>query len=77
MENILKQLRSTFPSSQVLTRPDFIKYNKYLHDRFVIVLVGKASNYFGIVCRKCYLKMINKELGVSNDETISRNNVYK
>ena len=36
---ILKQLPSKFPSSQILNRPEVIKYIQYLHDRFVIVPV--------------------------------------
>ena len=36
---IVKQLPSKFPSSQILNRPEVIKFIQYLHDRFVIVPV--------------------------------------
>ena len=37
-------------------------YIKYLHKRFVIVPVDKASNKFGIVCKKFYLKIMKENL---------------
>ena len=52
-------------------------YIKFLHDRFVIVPVDKASNNFGIVCKKFYLEVIKNELGISNDGNIIGNKVYK
>ena len=73
---ILKQLPSKFPSSQILNRPEVIKYIQYLHDRFVIVPADKASNNFGIVCKKFYLEVIQKELGISYDGNIIGNKVY-
>ena len=73
---ILKQLPSKFPSSQILNRPEVIKYIQYLHDRFVIVPVDKASNNFGIVCKKFYLEVIQKELGISYDGNIIGNKEY-
>ena len=57
---IVKQLPSKFPSSQLLNRPEVIKYIQYLHDRFVIVPADKASNDFGIMCNKFYLEVIQK-----------------
>ena len=55
MKLILKQLPSKFTSSELLNRPEVIKYVQYLHDRFVIVPVDKASTNFGIVYKKFYL----------------------
>ena len=60
----------------VFNRPDVIKYIQYLHDRFVIVPVDKASNNFGTVCKKFYLEVIQKELGISHNGDIFGNNVY-
>ena len=38
--------------------------------------VDKASNNFGIVCKKCYLEVIQKELGISYNGNIIGNKVY-
>ena len=73
---ILKQLPSKFPSSQILNGPEVPKYIQYLHDKFVIGPVDKASNNFGIVCKKFYLEIIQKELGISYNGNISCNKVY-
>ena len=51
------------------------KYINFLHDRFVIVPVDMASNNFGVVCKKCYLYVIENELDISNDGTIIGNKV--
>ena len=48
----------------------------YLHDRFVIVPMDKASNNFGIVRKSFYLDVIKNELGIS-DGNIIGNTVYK
>ena len=34
-----------------MDQPEVHQYINYLHDRFVIVPVDKASNNFGIVCK--------------------------
>ena len=47
---------------------------KFLHDKFVIIPVDRASNKFGIVCKNFYLDVIKNELGISNDGS---NKVYK
>ena len=51
--------------------PEVHQYMNYLHDRFVIVPVDKASNNFGIVCKSFYLDVIKNELGISDDDNIS------
>ena len=45
--------------------------------RFVIVPVDKASNIFGIVCKKFYLNVIKNEFDISNDGNVIGNKVYK
>ena len=72
-----KSLPGTFKSSCILDKPEVRTYIKFLHDRFVIVPVDKASNNFGIVCKKFYLEVIKNELGISNDGNIIGNKVYK
>ena len=72
----IKKLPHEFKSCQILKQPDIVKYIEDLHDRFVIVPIDKASNNFGIVCKKFYLDTVKKELGIS-DEGIIGNKVYK
>ena len=72
IEKTLKCLPNTLKSSHMLDKPEVCKYINFLHDRFVIVPVDKASNNFVIVCKK-YLDVIKNELGISNDGKISGN----
>ena len=60
-----------------MDRPEVRQYINYLHDRFVIVPVDKASNNFGIVCKSFYLDVIKNELDISDDGNIIGNTVYK
>ena len=57
---ILKQLPSKFPSSQILNRPEVIKYIQYLDDRFVIVQVDKASNNLGYCVQEILFRGYSK-----------------
>ena len=41
-----------------MDRPEVRQYINYLHDRFVVVPVDKASNNFGILCKSFYLDVI-------------------
>ena len=52
---------------------------KNAHARFVLVPIDKASNNVGIICRKFYIQLLNKELGISlqGDETnVTGNETY-
>ena len=60
-----------------MDRPEVRQYINYLHDRFVIVPVDKASNNFSIVCKSFYLDVIKIEIGISDDGNIIGNTVYK
>ena len=73
----LKSLPLTFESSFIMDRPEVRQYINYLHDRFVIVPVDKASNNFAIVCKSFHLDVIKNELGISDDGNIIGNTVYK
>ena len=42
----------------------------------MIVPVDKASNNVGVVCKKFYLEVIQKELGISYNGNIIGNKVY-
>ena len=67
---------SKLESNDVFRQPDVKKYIEHLHNRFVIVPVDKASNNFAIICKKFYLEVLMKELGIANG-VISGNDVYK
>ena len=45
--------------------------------RFVTVAGDKASNNFGIVCKKNYLNVIKNEFDISDDGNVIGNKVYK
>ena len=77
IDNVLKSLPITFEPSFIMDRPEVRQYINYLHDRFVIVPVDKASNNFAIVCKSFYLDVIKNELGISDDGNIIGNTVYK
>ena len=77
IDKVLKSLPSTFDPSFIMDRPEVRQYINYLHDRFVIVPVDKASNNFGIVCKSFYLDVIKNELGIYDDGNIIGNTVYK
>ena len=53
------------------------EYLKYLHSKFVIVPVDKASNNFAIICKKFYLEVLMKELGIGNNKFVIGNSVYQ
>ena len=67
---------SQLKSNDIFRQPDVIQYINKLHDRFVIVPVDKASNNFAIICKKFYLEVLMKELGIANG-VITGNDVYK
>ena len=77
IDKVLKSLPITFESSFIMDRPEVRQYMNYLHDRFVIVPVAKASNNFGILCKSFCLDVIENELGISDDGNIISNTVYK
>ena len=77
IDKVLKSLPITFVSSFIMDRPEVRQYINYLHDRFVIVPVDKASNDFGIVCKSFNLDVFKNELGISDDGNIIGNTVYK
>ena len=64
-------------SNNIFEKPEVIEYLTYIHDRFVIVPVDKASNNFAIVCRTFYIKVLMKELGINDKGIIQGNKVYK
>ena len=63
-------------SNDIFQREDVSLYIKKLQSRFVIVPVDKASNNFAIICKKFYLEVLMKELGITSTKILG-NNVYK
>jgi len=47
-----------------------------LHDKFVICVADKAANNFVIFCKKYYLEVLCKELGINNYNILG-NSTYK
>ena len=51
-------------TNPVLKRDDVKKYLDHLHKHFVLVPVDKASNNIAIICKRFYVEVILKEVGV-------------
>ena len=66
--------KGTVPSN--LKQPNVSKYLEELHKRFIITNIDKAGNNFGVVCKKYYIDVLKKELGVNNVSDIKGNDVY-
>ena len=67
---------SEIESNDIFEQKSVLLYLKDLHKRFVIVPVDKASNNFAIICKKFYLEVLMKELGI-NEKGITGNDVYQ
>ena len=83
-ETVVKKMKSRVHSlteEQMESNDIFVDkgvktYVDMLLQRFVIVPVDKASNNFAVICKKFYIEVLMKELGVTSDK-ISGNTVYK
>ena len=49
---------------------------KKLQNRFIFTNIDKAGNNFGIICKKYYIDVLKKELGINNISDIKGNDVY-
>ena len=63
------------PIKQVLQADNVKEYISDLHRKFVICPIDKAGHNFAIVCKKFYIDVLKKELGI--DKVVSGNEVYK
>ena len=63
------------PKQKILYDPDVKDTLKRLHDDFVLVPADKAANNVIVVCKKYYIEMTIKELGI-NTTNISPNSTY-
>ena len=48
----------------ILKRSDVVDYLQNLHSKFVLVPIDKASNNVSIICKRFYIEVILKEIGV-------------
>ena len=63
-------------SNDVFRQDEVKQYLNDFHNSFIIVPVDKASNNFAIICKKFYLEVLMKEMGVTA-KSITGNKVYK
>ena len=65
------------PVFTVLDKTENKEYLDILHSQYVIVPVDKASNNIGIICKRFYLHVLNKEITESgNFEPFNTTNTY-
>ena len=64
-------------SNDIFNMKPVRRYLREFHDRFVVVPVDKASNNFAIICKKFYIQVLMKELGIQDNCCILGNDVYK
>ena len=60
------------PKQKVLNDPDVKDTLRRMHDDFVLVPADKAANNVIVVCKRCYIETLIKELGI-NTTNISPN----
>lgn len=51
-------------ASSVLERPDVIDDLKEIHSKFVVVPIDKAANNVALICKRYYVEVILKEVGI-------------
>ena len=67
LENKISQFGNCNNSSPTILQNILVKqYVSALHDKFIITVIDKASNNFGIICKKFYFQILAKELGLNN-----------
>ena len=64
MQALLKSKITPRKTNPVLKRDDVKKYLDHLHKHIVLVPVDKASNNIAIICKRFYVEVILKEVGV-------------
>ena len=62
--------------SSVLRRKDVIEYLNELHTKFVVVPIDKAANNVAFICKRFYVEVILREIGIlgTGNETYIRVN---
>ena len=62
---LLKRKVTLHKSNPILKQPDVIQHLEELHQKYVFVPIDKAANNVAIVCKKHYVEVILKEIGVN------------
>ena len=63
---LLKRKVTLHKSNPVLKQPDVIQHLEELHKKYVFVPIDKAANNVAIICKKHYVEVILKEVGVNS-----------
>ena len=68
----ITSLKSTLKpqrTNPVLKQPDVVTYLEELHRKYVLVPIDKAANNVAIICKKHYIDVILKEIGVIGEDS--------
>ena len=70
----LKSYIKCHRTNRVLEQSDVGEYLKELHTKYVLVPIDKAANNIAIICKKFYVSVILKEIGIigPGNETYER-----
>ena len=70
----LKHKTKPRKSGNILKQPEVENYLKDLHNKYVLVPIDKAANNVAIICKKHYVQVLMKEIGIlgSGNETYVR-----
>ena len=85
----MKQRVKQQKTNPVLKQPEVIDYLKSFQEKYVLAPIDKASNNVSVICKKYYVEVILKEIGVlgngsftyekasqSKDEIVDENQEY-
>ena len=63
----IEELKNKFKFSrvkQVLRDPEVVSYLKILQEQYAMCPIDKAANNIAFICKKCYVQVLLKELGL-------------
>ena len=60
----LKKYVKSHKTNPILKQPDVVEYLNDLHSKYVLVPIDKAANNIAIICKKFYVSVILKEVGI-------------
>lgn len=69
---LLKRKIKFQKANPILKRPEVVDYLENLHKTFVLVPIDKAANNIAIICKRYYVEVILKEIGILGEG----NNTY-
>ena len=62
--NFLKHKIKLGRSANIIKQQDVAEYLKMLHNKYVLVPIDKAANNIAIICKKYYVEVLLKEIGI-------------